>query len=83
MVAKDQIDKPSKPTFEYQILIGHVKRVMKEPFAGDGSKTARGHLQLIEYTCSLFKLAGIPRDGVKGKLLYLSFLEMLVFGSGL
>jgi hypothetical protein len=42
MVAKDQIDKPSKPTFEYQILIGHVKRVMKEPFAGDGKQNCSG-----------------------------------------
>ena len=46
---------------------------MKEPFLGDGSKTALDHLEFIESLCSLFKLAVIPQDDVKVKLLYLSF----------
>ena len=41
-------------------------------FAGDGSKSALDHLQLIEDRCSLFKLAGISEEEVKRKLLYLS-----------
>lgn len=46
---------------------------MKEPFAGNGSKTAQEHLQCIENTCSLFELAGIPCDDEKGRILYLYF----------
>ena len=70
---KEKIDKPPEPAVEYQIPMGHVKRVMEIPFLGDGSKSALEHLDFIESLWSLFKLAGIPQDDVKVKLLYLSF----------
>ena len=44
-------------------------------FSGDGSMSALDHLQLIEDRCTLFKLAGIPEEEVKRKLLYLSLKD--------
>ena len=32
----------------FKFLVGHVKRVMKDPFVGDGTKSAREHLEIIE-----------------------------------
>ena len=69
---KNKVEKPPEPKVAYQIPIGIAKKAMKLTFAGDGSQTAMGHLHAIEDLCSLFKLAGIPRDEVKMKLLYLS-----------
>ena len=63
---------PEVPKVGYKIPIGHVKRVMKNPFTGDGTKSAREHMELIEDICGLFRLSGIPEDEVKRKLLYLS-----------
>ena len=60
------------PKVGYKIPIGHVKRVMKNPFTGDGTKSAREHVETIEDICGLFRLPGIPDDQVKRKLLYLS-----------
>jgi hypothetical protein len=45
---------------------------MKLTFTCDKSKTATGHLHVIEDLCSLFKLDDVPHDHVKMKLLYLS-----------
>ena len=60
------------PKVGYKIPIGHVKRVMKNPFTGDGSKSAREHVETIEDICGLVRLPGISEDQVKRKLLYLS-----------
>ena len=34
---------PEIPKVGYKIPVGHVKRVMKNPFTGDGTKSAREH----------------------------------------
>ena len=69
---KENEEKPPEPKVAYQIPIGIAKKAMKLTFTGDKSQTAMGHLHAIEDLCSLFKLAGIPHDVVKRKLLYLS-----------
>ena len=73
---ENQFDKSTKPAVEsaveFQIPIGHAKKVMKDPFSGDGSKSAMDHLDFIESLCSLFKLAGIPHYLVKIRMLYMS-----------
>jgi hypothetical protein len=56
----------------YQIPIGIAKKAMKLTIVGDWSQTAIGHLHAIKDLCTRFKLAGIPYDEVKRKLLYLS-----------
>ena len=70
---ENKFDKPTKPSaVEFQIPIGHANKVMKDPFSGDGSKSAMDHLDFIESLCSLFKLAGIPHYLVKIRMLYMS-----------
>ena len=56
----------------FKIPIGHVKRVMKNLFTGDGTKSAHEHVETIEDICGLFRIPGISDDQVKRKLLYLS-----------
>ncbi len=60
------------PKVGYKITMGHVNRVMKDPFTGDGTKSAREYMEIIEDICGLFRLPGISEDQVKRKLLYLS-----------
>ena len=69
---KENEEKPPEPKVAFQIPIAIAKKAMKLTFTGDKSQTAMGHLHAIEDLCSLFKLAGIPHDVVKRKLLYLS-----------
>ena len=38
---------------------------------------------MIEEICGLFRIPGISEDYVKRKLLFMSYLVMLVFGSDL
>ena len=59
------------PKVGFKIPVGHVKRVMKDPFAEDGTKSAREHMERVEDICGLFRLPGISEDRVKRKLLYL------------
>ena len=60
------------PKVGFKVPIGHVKRVMKYPFTGDGTKSAREHIETIEEINGLFRIPGISDDQVKRKLLYLS-----------
>jgi hypothetical protein len=60
------------PKVGYKILIGHVKRIMEHRFTGDGSKSTRCNVDMIDDICSLFRLPGISKDEVIRKLLYLS-----------
>ena len=39
------------PKVGFKIPIGHVKRVMKNPFTGDETKSAREHMEIIEDIC--------------------------------
>ena len=49
---EEKIDKPPKSAVEsvveFQIPYGHAKKVMEDPFSGDGSKSAMDHLDFIE-----------------------------------
>src|SRR3954451_25005622 len=45
---------------------------MKNPFSGDGNKSAMEHLDFIESIYSLFTLAGIPHHLVKIIMLFMS-----------
>jgi hypothetical protein len=60
------------PKEGYKIPTGHVRRVMEHRFNGDGSKSAKDHVEMINDICSLFRIPGIFEDEVKRKLLYLS-----------
>ena len=60
------------PEVGFKIPTGHVKRVMKNIFSGDGTKSAREHIEMIEEICGLFRLPGISEDYVKRKLLFMS-----------
>ena len=62
------------PKVGYKILIGHVKRVMKNPFTGDGTKSAREHVEMIEEICGLFRLPGISEDQVKKEAIIFVFI---------
>ena len=59
-----------EPKVRYKIPVGHVKRVMKNPFTGDGTKSAREHVEIIEDICGLFRLPGIFEDQVKRILIF-------------
>ena len=39
------------PKVGYKIPVGHVKRVMKNPFTDDGTKSAREHMDTIAAIC--------------------------------
>jgi hypothetical protein len=47
------------PKVGYKIPTGHVRRVMEHRFTGDGSKSAKEHVEMIDDICSLFRLLGI------------------------
>jgi hypothetical protein len=69
---RENEEKPPELNVAFQIPVAIAKQAMKLTFTGDRSKTAMGHLHAIEDLCSLFKLADVPHDHVKRKLLYLS-----------
>ena len=57
---------------EYEIPSGMIEQLLANPYAGDGSKHPDMHLINVDEICGLFKLAGLPRDGVKKKFFPLS-----------
>ena len=69
------------PKVGFKILVGHVKSVMKDPFAGDGTKSAREHVERIEDMCYLFGLPGISEDQVKKSYCIFLYVVMLVIGT--
>jgi hypothetical protein len=60
------------PKVGYKIPIGHVRRVMEHCFNGDGSRSAKEHVEMINDVCFLFRIPRISEDEVRRKLLYLS-----------
>ena len=50
---------------EYQIPSGMIQQLLANPYAGDGTEHPDMHLIYVEEICGLFKLVGLPRDGVK------------------
>jgi hypothetical protein len=45
---------------------------MEHRFNGDGSKSAKEHVEMINDICSLFRIPGISEEEERRKLLYLS-----------
>jgi hypothetical protein len=58
---------PPEPPKEYQIYMSVILDILRR-FSGDGSRSALDHQHLIEYRCTLFKLADISKEEVKRKL---------------
>ena len=65
---------PTEPTENvyFQIPSGMIEKLLANPFAGDGTKHPDEHLIYVDEVCGLFKLAGVPGDVVKKKVLPLS-----------
>ena len=60
------------PEVGFKIPTGHVERVTKNVFSGDGTKSAHEHIEMIEEICGLFRIPGISEDYVKRKLIFMS-----------
>ena len=60
---------PTEPTENvyFEIPSGMVKKLLDNPFTGDGTKHPNEHLIYVDEVCGLFKLAGVPEDVVKRK----------------
>ena len=65
---------PISPTenIEYEIPSGMVEQLLANPYARDGTEHPDMHLIYVEQICGLCKLAGLPEDEVKKKVLPLS-----------
>ena len=68
---------PTAPTenIEYEIPSGMLEQRLANPYAGDGTEHPDMHLIYVDETCGLFKLASLPRDEAKKKVLPLSLKE--------
>ena len=62
---------PPEPIY-YEIPFDIMDKLHANPYAGDGTIHPDMHLNYIDDLCGLFKLAGLPRDEVKKKVLPLS-----------
>ena len=56
----------------FEIPSRMIKKLLANPFLGDGTKHPDEHLIYVDEVCGLFKLAGVPRDVVKKKVFPLS-----------
>ena len=65
---------PTAPTenIEYEIPSGMVEQLLANPYAGDGTKHPDMYLIYVDEICGLFKLAGLPGDEAKNKVIPLS-----------
>ena len=67
---------PTTPTenIYYEIPSGMIKKLLANPYVGDGTIHPDMHMHLIyvDEVCGLFKLAGMPKDVVKKKVFPLS-----------
>ena len=45
-----------------------IEKLLANPFTGDGTKHPDEHLIYVDEVCGLFKLAGIPDDVAKKKV---------------
>ena len=66
---------PTAPTenIEYEIPSGMIEQLLANPYAGDGTEHPDMHLIYVEEICGLLKLAVLPGDEVKRKVVPLSF----------
>ena len=62
---------PTTPTenIEYEIPSGMIEQLLANPYAGDGTEHVDMHLLYVDEICGLFKLAGLPGDEAKKKVL--------------
>ena len=70
-----QPTEPIENETPFEFPSGMMERLLANPFTGDGTKHPDEHLIYVDEVCGLFKLAGIPDDVVKRKVLPL-FREM-------
>ena len=65
---------PTAPTenIEYEIPLGMLEQLLANPYVGDGTEHPDMHLIYVEEICGLYKLAGLPGDEAKKKVLPLS-----------
>ena len=65
---------PTAPTenIEYEIPLDMIKKLLANPYAGDGTTHPDMYLIYIDEICGLFNLAGLSEDGVKKKVFPLS-----------
>ena len=56
----------------YEIPSGTLEQLLANPYAGDGTKHPDMHLIYLDEICGLFKLAVLPGDEGKKKVLPLS-----------
>ena len=47
---------------------------MKNAFSGDGTKSTREHIEMIEEICGLFRIPGISEDYVKKEAIIYVFV---------
>ena len=59
----------------YEFPSGMIEKLLANPYAGDGTIHPDMHLIYIDEICGLFKLAGLPEDGVKKKVFSSSLEE--------
>ena len=59
----------------FEIPSGMIKKLLANPFAGDGTLHPDLHLIFVDEVCGLFKLAGIPDDFFRKKVFPLSLKE--------
>ena len=60
---------PTTPTenIYYEIPLVMIEKLLDNPYAGDGTLYPDMHLIYVDEVCGLFKIAGMPEDGVKKK----------------
>ena len=61
---------PTEPTENVylEIPLGMIEKLLANPFAGNGTLHPDLHLIYVDEVCGLFKLAGMPDDVIKKKV---------------
>ena len=72
---------PTKPTenIYYEISPGMIEKLLANPYVGDGTLHPDMHLIYVDEVCRIFKLAGMPEDVVKKKVVPLSLNERHIY----
>src|SRR3990170_2471 len=73
-VEQEVAPQPTKNIY-YEIPSGMTEKLLANPYAGDGTLHPDMHLIYVDEVCGLFKLAGLPEDEVKKKVLPLSLKD--------
>ena len=67
-----QPTEPIEKEIPFEFPAGIMKKLLANPFTGDGTLHPDMHLIYVDEVCGLFKLAGMPEDVVNKKVsLYL------------